>query len=64
MSDKTDPLVGVVLGGAYRLVGRIGEGGMGAVYEAHHLRMRKRVAVKSLGASKAVLTSPNRIPKV
>jgi len=43
---ELDRLVGVVLGGAYELVGRIGEGGMGAVYEAHHLRLHKRVAVK------------------
>jgi eukaryotic-like serine/threonine-protein kinase len=43
---EADHLVGVVLGGAYRLVGRIGGGGMGVVYEAHHLRLQKRVAVK------------------
>jgi hypothetical protein len=53
MNAKTDPLVGVVLGGAYQLVGRIGQGGMGAVYEAHHLRLRKRVAVKVLSRAKA-----------
>jgi eukaryotic-like serine/threonine-protein kinase len=43
---QSDRLAGVVLGGAYRLVGCIGQGGMGAVYEAHHLRLQKRVAVK------------------
>ena len=48
-----DPLVGVVLGDAYQLVGRIGQGGMGAVYEAHHLRVRKRVAVKLLNRAMA-----------
>lgn len=53
MHSEADPLVGVVLGGAYQLVGRIGEGGMGAVYEAHHLRLRKRVAVKVLSRAKA-----------
>jgi serine/threonine protein kinase len=46
MLGERDQLVGVELGGAYRLVGRIGDGGMGAVYEAHHLRLQKRVAVK------------------
>lgn len=45
--------MGLVLGGAYRLVGCIGEGGMGAVYEAHHMRMQKRVAVKLLHRWKA-----------
>jgi len=50
---ESDRLVGVVLGGAYQLVGRIGEGGMGAVYEAHHLRLRKRVAVKLINRALA-----------
>jgi len=37
-----------VLGGSYRLVRLIGSGGMGAVYEAEHLRLPKRFAVKVL----------------
>jgi serine/threonine protein kinase len=37
---------GTVLGGAYRLTRLLGEGGMGAVYEAHHTGAGKRVAVK------------------
>lgn len=44
--ESSDRLAGIVLGGAYHLVGCIGQGGMGAVYEAHHLRLQKRVAVK------------------
>jgi serine/threonine-protein kinase len=41
-----DALVGTVLEGAYRITRLIGEGGMGAVYEAVQLRLAKRVAVK------------------
>ena len=41
--------VGDVIDGKYRLVRLIGEGGMGAVYEATHARIRsKRAAVKIL----------------
>src|SRR5262245_31570175 len=47
-TDPTDPLVGQVLGGAYRITRLIGRGGMGAVYEAAHLRLPKRFAVKFL----------------
>jgi serine/threonine-protein kinase len=43
---RTDALVGTVLEGAYRITRLIGEGGMGAVYEAVQLRLNKRVAVK------------------
>jgi serine/threonine-protein kinase len=38
--------VGTILDGAYKLTRLVGEGGMSAVYEATHLRLHKRVAVK------------------
>jgi serine/threonine-protein kinase len=43
-----DPLVGAALAGRYLIIRRIGEGGMGAVYEAKHTVIGKRVAVKVL----------------
>jgi serine/threonine-protein kinase len=42
----TESLVGAVLDGTYRIESLIDQGGMGAVYEATHLRLEKRVAVK------------------
>ena len=48
MSPDPQPgqLTGAVLGGAYEVTRLIGEGGMGAVYEAIQLRLNKRVAIK------------------
>jgi serine/threonine-protein kinase len=44
-----DPFVGKLLGETYQIVRVVGEGGMGKVYEARHLRLRdKRFAVKML----------------
>src|SRR3974390_189103 len=42
------PAAGDVVGGKYRLISVLGEGGMGVVFEAEHLRLRRRVAIKFL----------------
>lgn len=41
-------LVGQVIEGKYRVCGIIGEGGMGTVYEAEHVAIGRRVALKVL----------------
>jgi serine/threonine-protein kinase len=41
-------LVGRTIGGRYRILGRIGEGGMGTVYLCEHVALGKRMAVKVL----------------
>jgi eukaryotic-like serine/threonine-protein kinase len=43
-----ESLVGTTLSGRYLIERLIGEGGMGAVYQAEHTHMRKRLAVKVL----------------
>jgi tRNA A-37 threonylcarbamoyl transferase component Bud32/CheY-like chemotaxis protein len=46
MADKTDdPRIGKVIAG-YRIEERIGRGGMGVVYRAEHLNLRRRAAIK------------------
>jgi eukaryotic-like serine/threonine-protein kinase len=45
-ADFEDSLFGVVLQDSYRIVGLLGEGGMGAVYDAMQIRLNKRVAIK------------------
>jgi serine/threonine-protein kinase len=44
--QSAEDLLGTVLEGAYRIERLVGEGGMGAVYEAAHLRLGTRVAIK------------------
>ncbi len=48
-AENVDPLIGKVLGEAYQILRLVGEGGMGRVYEAKHLRLKdRRFAIKVL----------------
>jgi eukaryotic-like serine/threonine-protein kinase len=44
----TDPSVGSLMAGKYRIDGVIGRGGMGAVYRATHVMLNKTVALKTI----------------
>jgi len=46
--QEEDPLIGVMLKGTYRLVKKVGEGGMGNVYKALQFPLQREVAVKIL----------------
>jgi serine/threonine-protein kinase len=46
-----DPLIGSVLQGRYLVRRRIGKGGMGVVYLAEHVLIRRKVAIKTLHAN-------------
>lgn len=52
-TGSSDPLLGRVLDGRYRLIDRIARGGMASVYEAKDLRLDRTVAVKVMHANLA-----------
>ena len=43
-----DPLVGRTIGGSFKVEKLIGEGAMGRVYQADHIQLKKKVALKIL----------------
>lgn len=53
---REDPLIGKVLADRYLIERRLGRGGMGDVYLAEHVRMRKPFAVKILRKEMALIS--------
>lgn len=45
-NDSESALVGTIIADRYRIVSRIGEGGMGQVYLAEHIKMKRMSAIK------------------
>lgn len=60
-ASADDPRIGMVLQDRYRVVRKIGEGGMGSVYEGEHVLIRRRVAIKCLHAQLA--TNPEIVAR-
>ncbi|HWA78049.1 MAG TPA: serine/threonine-protein kinase [Polyangiaceae bacterium] len=52
--DAAGELAGVTLGGKYRILRKIGSGGIGAVYAAEHIALGSHVAVKVLRGAAAI----------
>src|SRR5262245_32954704 len=52
-AKASDPWLGRELDSRYRITERLGEGGMGAVFVAEHLKLRKQVALKVIRAELA-----------
>ena len=48
-----DRIIGTIVGGRYKVERKLGEGGMGAVYLAHHEAIGKKVAIKCLTSEMA-----------
>jgi serine/threonine-protein kinase len=48
---STDPFVGHVLAERYHMLKRLGEGGMGKVYLAEHVKMNRQCAVKVMNSA-------------
>lgn len=57
-----DPLVGTKLDGRYLVLRRVGEGGMGCVYEGVQLSIDRPVAIKLIHGACAISRRQRRAP--
>ena len=48
LAEVQDPYIGMLLNDRYKIIKKLGAGGMGAVYLAEHVMIERRVAIKIL----------------
>jgi len=48
---STDPMIGRIIADRYLILARLGEGGMGRVYVAEHVKMNRQCAIKVMSPS-------------
>src|ERR1043166_1089213 len=53
ISEKKDPYLGNLIKGRYKVLNKIGEGGMGTVYLAEQVSVGRKVAIKFLSGTYA-----------
>jgi serine/threonine-protein kinase len=58
---QSPSLVGQILDGRYRIIRKIGEGGMGEVYAAEHVHIEKRFAIKLL--RQEIVSNPEAVTR-
>src|SRR5262249_2612646 len=61
VNDNSDSEVGNILADRYRILRKLGEGGMGEVYEAAHIYIEKRFALKLL--RKEIMSNPEAVTR-
>ncbi|MGZ3408462.1 MAG: protein kinase domain-containing protein [Polyangia bacterium] len=61
MASDSDPLVGAVVDERWKVLDRLGEGGMGVVYRGERVKLGKRVAIKFLDERAA--SSPDTVAR-
>jgi len=54
-NDDDDPLLNTLVDGRYRILGRLGDGGMGIVYRAEHTYLNKEFALKVMRPTRDVV---------
>jgi len=58
---QSPSLVGQILDGRYRILSKLGEGGMGEVYAAEHVHIEKRFAIKLL--RQEIVSNPEAVTR-
>ncbi len=61
LSERIRKLIGTTIGGRYKVLSLIGEGGMGAVLLVEHILIRKRMAIKVL--NDAMMKNPEAVAR-